>query len=94
MKFAWARRLFGYWAVLMAAVTIDPDDTHARASQSAEISITAARSFNRALGTIHFAVASTWTLGPVALLLAILYQCEFASHVRGVLLKLPPNTRS
>ncbi|SLN13071.1 hypothetical protein TRL7639_00159 [Falsiruegeria litorea R37] len=103
LKFVWSHRLFGYCAVLMAAVPNDPDDVHAhpRAAQAADISITAARSFNKALRTIYFALASTaWMLGPVALLLAtaatlaILYRREFASHSRGVLLKLPPNTQT
>ena len=103
LKFVWAHRLFGYCAVLMASVPNDPDDPHAypRASQAAEISITAARSFNKALRTIYFALTATaWMLGPVALLLAtaatlaVLYRREFASHSRRVLLELPPNTQS
>lgn len=103
LKFVWSHRLFGYCAVLMAAVPNDPDDPHCtpRASQSAEISITAARSFNKALRTIYFALAATaWMLGPIPLLLAtaatlaILYRREFASHSRRVLLELPPNTQS
>ncbi len=103
LKFVWAHRLFGYCAVLMAAVPNDPESplAYPRASQAAEISITAARSFNKALRTLYFALASTaWMLGPVALIaatlgtLAILYRREFASHSRSVLLQTPPDTQT
>ena len=95
LKFVWAHRLFGYCAVLMAAVPNDPEDQQAypRAAQAAEICITAARSFNRALRATYFALASVaWILGPIALIagsavtLAVLYRREFASHSRTVLL--------
>ena len=51
LKYVWAHSLFGYCAILMAAVPNDPEDTQAypRAPQAAEICVTAARSFNRAL---------------------------------------------
>lgn len=102
LKFVWAHRLFGYCAVLMASVPNDPEDANAqpRAAQAAEISITAARSFNKALRTIYFALAATaWILGPTALLLAtavtlaVLYRREFASQSRRVLLQLPPHSQ-
>lgn len=102
LKFVWAHRLFGYCSVLMAAVPNDPDHPEAppRAAQAAEISITAARSFNRAMRSTYFALAaSAWLLGALALLiaalltLAVLWRREFASHSRAILLGLPPDTR-
>jgi len=95
LKYVWAHRLFGYCAVLMAAVPNDPEDPGAypRAAQAAEISVTAARSFNRGLRATYFALAAAaWILGPVALILgtvitlAMLYRREFASHSRTILL--------
>ncbi|WP_037312911.1 DUF599 domain-containing protein [Ruegeria halocynthiae] len=95
LKYVWAHRLFGYCAVLMAAVPNDPDEPGAypRAAQAAEICVTAARSFNRGLRATYFALAAvTWMLGPEALVLgtlitlAMLYRREFASHSRAVLL--------
>ncbi len=103
LKYVWAHRLFGYCAVLMAAVPNDPEDPQAypRAAQAAEICVTAARSFNRALRATYFALASlAWILGPVALMLGlvitvgVLYRREFASHSRTILLTQPPNTES
>lgn len=60
LKFVWAHRLFGYCAILMAAVPNDPADPLAfhRAGQAAEVNITAAKSFNRGLRSIHFALAA------------------------------------
>ena len=95
LKFVWANRLFGYCAVLMAAV---PNDTshekvYHRASQSAEINVTAARSFNRGLRSIYFALASAgWLVGAWVLIGLTLLTCvviwrrEFASESRKVLL--------
>lgn len=103
LKYVWAHRLFGYCAILMAAVPNDVEDPQAypRAEQAAEICVTAARSFNRALRATYFALASlAWILGPFALILGtvitlgVLYRREFASHSRTVLLTLPPNTDS
>ncbi|WP_282152868.1 DUF599 domain-containing protein [Ruegeria atlantica] len=103
LKYVWAHRLFGYCAVLMAAVPNEPSDPQAypRAAQAAEICVTAARSFNRGLRVTYFALASVaWILGPVALLLGtaitfgVLYRREFASHSRLVLMSQPRNTDS
>ncbi|WP_170552285.1 DUF599 domain-containing protein [Ruegeria atlantica] len=103
LKYVWAHRLFGYCGVLMAAVPNDPEDPQAypRAAQAAEICVTAARSFNRALRATYFALASvTWILGPVALIIGttvtfgVLYRREFASQSRSILMDLPPNTGS
>ncbi|MGL5008710.1 MAG: DUF599 domain-containing protein [Paracoccaceae bacterium] len=95
LKFIWANRLFGYCSVLMAAVPNDPADPQAypRAAQAAEINITAARSFNRGLRAIYFALAALgWLLGPVALAIAtiaasgIMLRREFASTSRAVIM--------
>lgn len=99
LKFVWAHRLFGYCSILMAAVPNDPEDPLAfhRAGQAAEINITAARSFNRGLKSIYFALAALgWLLGPWGLLAGtvlatgILLRREFASHSRKVILAREP----
>ncbi|RXV58932.1 DUF599 domain-containing protein [Roseovarius sp. A46] len=96
LKFVWANRLFGYCAVMMAAVPNDPADPAAqpRAQKAAEINITAARGFNRGLRALYFALAAAaWLFGAVALLLAVavtlmvLLRREFASHSRAVLMR-------
>lgn len=95
LKFVWSNRLFGYCSVLIAAVPNDVEHTKAyhRAEQAAEINITAARSFNRGLRSIYFALAaSAWMVGAWALAFATLVTCvviwrrEFASHSRKILL--------
>jgi uncharacterized membrane protein len=97
LKFVWAHRLFGYCSIVMAAVPNEPDDplAHHRAGQAAEINITAAKSFNRGLRSIYFALgALAWILGPLALIAAalvtatILARREFASRSRQILLQL------
>ncbi|MEX0301588.1 MAG: DUF599 domain-containing protein [Leisingera sp.] len=102
LKFVWAHRLFGYCAVLMAAVPNDPEDALAypRAAQAAEISITAARSFNRGMRATYFALAAVaWLAGSAALAgavlitFAVLYRREFASHSRRILLRIPPESK-
>lgn len=95
MKFIWAHRLFGYCAVVMASVPNDQSDAaFERAAQAAELNITAARSFNRGLRAIYFALgAAAWLLGPEALLaataltVAVLWRREFASHSRMILMQ-------
>jgi uncharacterized membrane protein len=95
LKFIWANRLFGYCSVIMAAVPNDPNHPMAlpRAAQAAEINITAARSFNRGLRAIYFALAALgWLLGPWALIgatviaSAIMLRREFASTSRRVIM--------
>lgn len=95
LKFVWANRLFGYCSVLMAAVPNDVDDplAYPRAEKAAQINITAARSFNRGLRSIYFALAATaWLVSPIALMLAatitlvVIWRREFASHSRKILL--------
>ena len=99
LKFVWAHRLFGYCSILMAAVPNDPDDPRAfhRAGQAAEINITAAKSFNRGLRSIYYALAAIGRLlGPWGLLTgtamatAILIRREFASVSRQVILRREP----
>lgn len=99
LKFVWAHRLFGYCSILMAAAPNDPTDPLAfhRAGQAAEINITAAKSFNRGLRSIYFALAALgWLLGPWGLLIGtllasfILLRREFASVSRQVILMREP----
>jgi uncharacterized membrane protein len=99
LKFVWAHRLFGYCSILMAAVPNDPQDPLAfhRAGQAAEINITAARSFNRGLKSIYYALAALgWLLGPIGLLAGtalatgVLLRREFASVSRKIILMREP----
>jgi uncharacterized membrane protein len=99
LKFVWANRLFGYCSVLMAAVPNEPEDPLAyhRAAQAGEINITAAKSFNRGLRSIYFALAALgWLLGPWGLIAGtlaatfILIRREFASTSRRVILMREP----
>jgi len=96
LKFVWSHRLFGYCAVMLASVPNEATDPAClpRARQAAEINITAARSFNRGLRSVYFALgALAWLLGAIPLLMAtaltvlILWRREFASHSRSVLLQ-------
>lgn len=96
LKFVWAHRLFGYCAILMAAVPNDPGHHEAehRALQAADINITAARNFNRGLRSVYYALAALgWLFGPIALGLAgvacsiVLMRREFASQSRDVMLR-------
>lgn len=95
LKFVWANRLFGYCSVLMGAVPNDQTDPRAPkiAHKAGEINVTAARSFNRGLRAIYFALASVAFLaGPVPLIAAavlttiVIWRREFASHSRRILL--------
>jgi uncharacterized membrane protein len=94
LKFVWANRLFGYCAVIMAAVPNDITEPTAypRAAQAGEINIRAAWNFNRGLRAIYFALgALAWLLGPFPLIIAtvvvtyIIWQREFASLPRTIL---------
>lgn len=94
LKFVWSHRLFGYCAVLIAAVPNDAEDPSAlpRAAKAAEVNIAAARSFNRGLRSVYFALASAaWFLGALPLIVAtvitlgVLWRREFASQSRAVL---------
>lgn len=98
LKFAWANRLFGYCAVLMAAVPNDPESPQAmhRAAQAAAINITAARSFNLGLQSIYYALAALgWLINGWGLIIGtvlaagLILRREFASASREVLLQKP-----
>ncbi|MHC0053517.1 DUF599 domain-containing protein [Actibacterium sp. D379-3] len=100
LKFVWAHRLFGYCAVVMAAVPNDPEHPNAakRAAQAAEINISAARSFNRGMRSLYFALGGlSWLLGAVPLMVAslitllVLARREFGSKARAALRDLPPS---
>ncbi len=99
LKFVWSNRVFGYCAVMMAAVPNDPDDpiAYPRAAQAAELNIRAAINFNRGLRSVYFALgAVAWLLGPLALVGATIvvgwtvWSREFASIPREILLKDAP----
>ncbi|MDP5306176.1 DUF599 domain-containing protein [Paracoccus spongiarum] len=99
LKFVWSHRLFGYCAVMMAAVPNDPADPSARdrAMQAADLNITAARSFNAGLRSVYFAIGSLgWLAGPWALILGtavvlfVTWRREFASTSRRVILRSLP----
>ena len=93
-KFVWAHRLFGYCAVIMGSIPNEVcDDAFSRAEKAGEINVAAARSFNRGIRAIYFALgALAWLLGPVPLMsatiltVAVLWRREFASHSRTVML--------
>jgi uncharacterized membrane protein len=96
LKFIWSHRLFGYCSIMMAAVPNDHTDPTAahRAAQAAELNITAAKSFNRGLRSIYFALGSlAWLLGGYALIsaalltAAVLFRREFASTSRQIMLE-------
>ncbi|MFZ5963155.1 DUF599 domain-containing protein [Thalassococcus sp. BH17M4-6] len=95
LKFVWAHRLFGYCAVLMAAVPNDAKHpmAHIRADKAGELNIAAARAYNRGLRSVYFGIASAaWLLGALPLVIAVLFTLlvvlrrEFASLSRRVLL--------
>lgn len=95
LKFIWAHRLFGYCTIMMAAVPNEPEhaDAYTRAADAAEINITAARSFNKGLRSIYFALGALgWLLGPwglfatVMITISVLLRREFFSASRAVIL--------
>ena len=103
LKFVWSHRLFGYCAVLMAAVPNDPADPQAlpRALQAAEINIHAAKNFNKGLRSIYFGLAALgWLLGPAALILTtaatayVTWRREFASWSRQILIAGPQGVQA
>lgn len=94
-KFVWANRIFGYCAVMMAAVPNDPNDpiSYPRAAEAGELNIRAAINFNRGLRSMYFSLgALAWLIGPVALFLATVAVCwlvwsrEFASTPRQIIM--------
>ncbi len=97
LKFMWANRLFGYCAVVMASAPNDVSSlAYSRAAKAAEINIHAAKSFNRGLRAVYFALAAlAWLLGAIPLIVATLltlsalWRREFASRSRAILLRRP-----
>ncbi len=96
LKFIWAHRLFGYCTIMMAAVPNEPahKDAYPRAADAAEINITAARSFNRGLRSIYFALGALgWLFGPFGLITtalitaSVLLRREFVSASREIIRK-------
>ena len=96
LKFVWAHRLFGYCAIMMAAVPNDPrlPETEARALAAAEFNIQAARNFNIGLRAVYFALGALgWLAGPwgliagTAIVTAMTLRREFASGSRRAILR-------
>ncbi len=95
LKFVWSHRLFGYCAVVLGSVPNDKNhpDALGFAAKAAKLNTYAARSFNRGLRAVYFAMAAlTWLLGSIPLIvavtvtLAVLYRREFHSLSRAALL--------
>lgn len=96
LRFVWAHRLFGYCAVLVGAMPEGgaAEETARAVRRAASINISGARSFNRGLRGIYFAIAAlAWLLGPIALVIAALittamiYRREFLSESRAALMQ-------
>lgn len=94
LQFVWANRLFGYCAVLMAAVPNEPDapEAYPMAAQAAELNIRASWNFNRGLRAMYFALAAlpwlihAWALAFAAgVTLYTLWRREFASASHRIL---------
>jgi len=94
LKFVWSNRIFGYCAVMMAAIPQDPSDPVGppRAARAGDLLVRAAINFNRGLRAVYFAIAALgWLLGPWALILATLLitatlvSREFASVSRDLM---------
>lgn len=95
LRFIWALRLFGYCAVLIGA-TPEPhadNDRQQVAAKAAVLNIRAARSFNRGLRMVYFALAAlSWLIGPITFMAAtlvaagMLYQREFLSETHRALI--------
>ncbi|MEM1159753.1 MAG: DUF599 domain-containing protein [Pseudomonadota bacterium] len=95
LKFVWAHRIFGYCAVLLGAIPErdSGEDQSAAISRAGELQVNAARSYNRGLRGIYFALAAmAWFLGPIGLIIAalvtagVIFRREFLSETRRMLL--------
>jgi uncharacterized membrane protein len=96
LKFVWSHRLFGYCAILIGAVGLDPDDPEniRIARKAGQLNVSAGRSFNRGVRHVYFALAAlAWFLGPWPFMAAtlasaaILHRREFRSESRLALLR-------
>ncbi len=96
LRFVWSNRLFGYAAVMMAAVPNDTGDptVPARRHKSAELTISASRAFNQGLRSVYFSLASAaWLAGAAPLMLAtaftvwVVWRREYGSNSRRVLIQ-------
>lgn len=96
LKFVWSHRLFGYCAIMMAAVPNNPElpEARPRAQAAAEVNIHAARNFNIGLRAVYFALGATgWLAGPwgliagTALVTGLTLRREFASGSRRAILE-------
>lgn len=96
LKFVWAHRLFGYCAIMMAAVPNDPAQPEAlpRALAAAQVNIQAARNFNIGLRAVYFALGALgWLAGPFGLIAGTVVvtgmtlRREFASGSRQAILE-------
>ncbi len=101
LKFVWSNRLFGYCAVVMAAVPNEPEapDVLFRASQAADLNIRAAWNFNRGLRGMYVALAAlAWLAGPIPLFAAslavfwVMWSREYRSVTRSILTRRPGET--
>ena len=96
LKFVWSHRLFGYCAIMMAAVPNDPAQPEAlpRALAAAQVNIQAARNFNLGLRAVYFALGALgWLAGPWGLIAGTVVvtgmtlRREFASGSRRAILE-------
>lgn len=94
LKFVWSMRLFGYCAIVMAAVPNEPEnpETAPMAAKAGHLANTAAKSFNRGLRSVYFTIATlTWLIGSWAFIGAtlitiwVLFRREYASQSRGII---------
>lgn len=99
LNFVWSHRLFGYCAIVMAAVPNDTADplAEARARQAGEINIHAAKNFNRGLRSVYFGMGALgWLVSPLALaigtalVLWMTLRREFWSQSRRILMADTP----
>lgn len=95
LQFVWSHRLFGYAVVLFGAMPEWTDEAGRAAAvdRASRLQVSAARSFNRGLRAVYFALAGlAWFLGPFAMMLAtgltaaMLVRREFFSASRRALM--------
>ena len=95
LHFVWSHRIFGYCEVMLGAIP-PPGDPGAQkaAARAARMNVLAARSFNRGLRAVYFALAAlAWLIGPYALAVSsvltfwMLYRREFLSDTRRAALE-------